>query len=116
MCTFAPLDTRVNVGFDYTVDIVVATGEPYDDCDSIAPVFQAASSMWFRPALDGRNSCFGFQVAAHPDLHPSRTAVLLPKTAKGRGEVRVVKNGRMTNGWKASAPPSSRTCQTAQRC
>ncbi|BGO97982.1 hypothetical protein NBRC10513v2_001982 [Rhodotorula toruloides] len=61
--------------------------------------FQIASSAWFRPALDGKNSAAGLQLAARPDLCPSKRAALTAKVSQEKGGRLVQSNVSCMNGW-----------------
>lgn len=105
ICTFTPVDRRTNGVFGFPMSLFTdrTNGRIPVGCDSLPPVFQLVSSHWFRPALDGQNSFFGLQLAARPELHPSRHPVFWPKAAEQRGEVFIDREHRCTNGWVVCA-------------
>ncbi|GAA5915152.1 hypothetical protein JCM8208_002152 [Rhodotorula glutinis] len=106
-CTFLPVPPFRFIDHKYPPEL-----DSDDDdnnslyCEGIGPshadpVFVVASTYWFRPALDGRNSHKGLQLAARPDLHPSIEPILRPTVGEKPGERHVDRAFKCSNGWIA---------------
>ncbi|GAA6054197.1 hypothetical protein JCM3770_002828 [Rhodotorula araucariae] len=99
VCTFEPLPHHDGIGLLLpTIESIEAFT---DMCSSGPFVFQAASNYWFRPALDGKNSVSGLQLAARPDLQPSRTPAFECEISDEPGGTFEDREYRCANGWFA---------------
>ncbi|BGP46346.1 hypothetical protein JCM10450v2_002188 [Rhodotorula kratochvilovae] len=99
LCTFEALPDHDGIGF--FLPTIEDIGRYNEMCGSGPAVFQAASNYWFRPALDGKNSVSGLQLAARPDLQPSRTPALAPEVSDEPGGTLEETEYRCANGWIA---------------
>lgn len=86
---------------EYALFVEPSTGREWGCPDGVPCVFQAASNYWFRPALDGKHSQAGLQVAASTDLYPARTPAIWPKAPQERGGKLEQPGFRCWNGWTA---------------
>ncbi|BGO97981.1 Proteophosphoglycan ppg4 [Rhodotorula toruloides ATCC 204091] len=99
MCTFKPGGGSPVLLYHLYCDPL--SGEEWGCCDAWPAVFQLASTAWFMPALDGKNSHAGLKLAARPDLQPARQPAMWPKASQEKGGRKEQHKYRCENGWIA---------------